>query len=281
MSDKKTMPASEKSAAGKNNLKAKKQAEKNAQKIIDEKLKKKKQQAKRSHEIQEQRKKQKETEQKKQLKEELCRQKLLKKIQAKENIRKAYKKFRYYTSAEFLVKVNYKKVFLYIILLVVAVITGIVILVNSVFMNVPTAIRNEEFSGKFESDTSATESILNKQQKNVMVKLLREKGCKDFDFYINSVVEIDDKFRTNSLMFGNMSDYVLVATIYDNDGTVLYRSLGLKPNKEINEATFFDEMEYGQHNVKVAVNAYNKKTYEKIGTKFAELSLTIGVDFDE
>lgn len=281
MSDKKIMPASGKSAAGKNNIKAKKQAEKNAQKIINEKLRKKKLQEKRSKEIQEQRRQQKEAEQKKQQKEENRQQRILRKIRKKENIRNAYKKFRYYTSADFLVRVNYKRVFLVIILPITSLTVGIVLLVNSVFFNVPKDIRNMEFGGNLASDSIAQESVFNKQQKNVMVKLLKEKGCKDFDFYINSVIEINDEFKTKSLMFGNMSDYILVATIYDSDGKVLFRSLGLKPDKEINEAEFFDEMEYGQKKVKVAANAYNRKTFEKIGTKYAEVTLTIGVDYDE
>lgn len=281
MSDKKSMPASGKSAAGKNNLKAKKQAEKNAQRIIDEKQKRKKLQEKRSREIQESRQKKKELELKKQQKEENRQQRILKKIQKKENLRKAYKKFRYYTSAEFLIKVNYKKVFLCIVLPVAVVVTGIVMLVNSVFVNVPVEIRNTEFNGRYESDTVATDSVFNKQQKKTMVNALKEKGCQKFDFYINSVIEIDDNFQTDSLTFGNLSDYILVATIFDEDGTVLYRSLGLKSGKEINKAEFFDELEYGQREVTVAVNAYNKKTYEKIGTKYAKVSLTIGVEYDD
>ena len=86
----------------------------------------------------------------------------------------------------------------------------------------------------------------------------------------------------DDLCFGNTktNDFVLIATVYDKDNTVLYRSLGLEPGKEINRAKLFGEMSYGIHDVKVAVNAYDKNTNKKIGTRYAKIKIAVGVEYN-
>ena len=73
---------------------------------------------------------------------------------------------------------------------------------------------------------------------------------------------------------------MLIATVYDKENTVLYRSLGLEPGKEINRAKLFGEMSYGKHDVKVAVNAYDKNTNKKIGTRYAKIKIAVGVEYN-
>lgn len=278
MSNKKNVPVADKTVAGKNNYKRKKQAEKDARRVLEEKERKQKQREKRSEEIRKQR-------QKVSAKNNRIAEKAEKKKRSKEhrkNRRDNFRtKFKYYTSKEFLGSFNYFRIFTFIILPIALIVTGIVCVSHSVFVNVPTDIRKTEFNGRLESETVAQESVFNAQQQQVFMDALKARGSRSFEFYFNSVVDINDDFSTDDLCFGNpeSNDCVLIATVYDGD-TVLYRSLGLEPGREINRAKLFGELSYGVHDVKVAVNAYDINTNEKVGTKYAEIKLAVGVDYN-
>lgn len=278
MSNKKNVPVADKTVAGKNNYKRKKQAEKDARRVLEEKERKQKQREKRSEEIRKQR-------QKVSAKNNRIAEKAEKKKRSKEhrkNRRDNFRtKFKYYTSKEFLGSFNYFRIFTFIILPIALIVTGIVCVSHSVFVNVPTDIRKTEFNGRLESETVAQESVFNAQQQQVFMDALKARGSRSFDFYFNSVVDVNDDFSTDDLCFGNpeSNDCVLIATVYDGD-TVLYRSLGLEPGREINRAKLFGELSYGVHDVKVAVNAYDINTNEKVGTKYAEIKLAVGVDYN-
>lgn len=278
MSNKKNVPVADKTVAGKNNYKRKKQAEKDAKRVLEEKERKQKQREKRSEEIRKQR-------QKVSARNNRIAEKAEKKKRSKEhrkNRRDNFRtKFKYYTSKEFLGSFNYFRIFTFIILPIALIVTGIVCVSHSVFVNVPTDIRKTEFNGRLESETVAQESVFNAQQQQVFMNALKARGSRSFEFYFNSVVDVNDDFSTDDLCFGNpeSNDCVLIATVYDGD-TVLYRSLGLEPGREINRAKLFGELSYGVHDVKVAVNAYDKNTNEKVGTKYAEIKLAVGVDYN-
>lgn len=278
MSNKKNVPVADKTVAGKNNYKRKKQAEKDARRVLEEKKRKQKQREKRSEEIRKQR-------QKVSAKNNRIAEKAEKKKRSKEhrkNRRDNFRtKFKYYTSKEFLGSFNYFRIFTFIILPIALIVTGIVCVSHSVFVNVPTDIRKTEFNGRLESETVAQESVFNAQQQQVFMDALKARGSRSFEFYFNSVVDVNDDFSTDDLCFGNpeSNDCVLIATVYDGD-TVLYRSLGLEPGREINRAKLFGELSYGVHDVKVAVNAYDINTNEKVGTKYAEIKLAVGVDYN-
>lgn len=286
MSNKKNVPVAGKTVAGKNNYNKKKdaqrkkaEAEKNAKRLIEEKRKKQKQREKRSEEIRRQR-------QKISAKETRTAERKAKKEKAKllHKRRKArfVKKIRYYTSKKFLSSLNYFRIFICIILPISLIITASICISQSVLVNVPADIRAAEFNGRVESETVAGDSIFNVQQQQVFVDAIKSKGSRKFSFYFNSVVNVGDDFSTDDLCFGNpkTNDFVLIATVYDKDNAVLYRSLGLEPGKEINRAKLFGEMSYGIRDVKVAVNAYDKNTNKKIGTRYAKIKIAVGVEYN-
>lgn len=288
MSNNKNRPAAEKSAAGKNNskknMKAKQklnaQAEKRAKQIVEEKHRAKKQIQKRSEEIRKQRAKANEKEQ-----EQL--RKVEKKAQLKnsfekiiKSVKKFFKRVKYYLSKEFLLSINYKRVFIFIVLPL----TFVVILVNgiskTVLFNVPAETRNYKYNSRLESEITSEKTLFSAEQQKTFVKQTRAKGSRRFDFYINTVLSVDDDNTISSLGFGNPweNECILIATIYSENGDVLYRSLGLECGREINSAKLFTSVSYGVHDVKVAVNAYDRETNEKIGTKYAKIKLAVGVD---
>lgn len=296
MSNKKKKPAAGKSVAGKTNSgqnnpeKSKKQtekqkaeAEKQAQRVREERQKAERERARKSEEIQKRREKQK-------VKDE----KTEKKNEAKEKVASVFKnvadsfkgsasafrqKVKYYTSKEFLGSFHYTRILVFIVLPLVLIGVGIFMFLQTPLVNVPSEIRNFEFNGRLESSLMAKSSAFSTQQQAMFIDSVGAHGGGDFEFYINTEITLDDNGETDSLRFGNpqSNGCILVATVYDGEGRVLYRSLGLESGKEINEAKFFEELKYGTHEVKVAVNAYDSRTNEKIATKYAEIILSVGV----
>lgn len=288
MSNKKNVPVAGKTVAGKNNFdkknkknaqKKRTEAEKNARRVIEEKQKKQKQREKRSEEIRKQRRKANEKQTRATTKQAKKAAAKAKQKSRKENFGK---KVRYYTSKEFLGSFNYFRIFVFIVVPIALIVFGAVSLSQSVFMNVPAEIKSTEFNGRIESEAVAEKSVFNSLQQQVFIDSLKAKGNKNFKFYINSVIKVDDDFTADELCLGNPSenDCILIATIYDSDGQVLYRSLGIEPGTEINRAKLFTELSYGVHDVKVAVNAYDKNNYNKIGTQYAKIKLAVGVEYN-
>lgn len=293
MANKKNKPAAGKSVAGATNSgknispknkkhidKQKSEAAKQAQKVQEERLKAERERAKKSEDIRKRREKQKvrdEKTEKKQLDKEKRTNDRKKKVVF---LKKIWDKVSYYTSKEFLGSFNYIRIFLFVVLPIVLIGFGISFLVQATFLNVPAEIRNLEFNGRLESSLVAKDSAFNSQQRQVFIESLDTHGSSKFDFYINSAIPVGDNGEIEELCFGNPNDedIILVATVFDKEGEVLYRSLGLEKGKEINEVKLFQEVAYGTHKVKVAVNAYDRETNEKIGTKYARIKLCVGVD---
>lgn len=294
MSNNKKKPAAGKSVAGKTNSKKNNtknssskskqkqrvQAEKDAKRVIEEMHKAQKQKQKKSAEIHKRRAKENEKKQKTQQKAQNKAERKDRQKRAASIFRSIWNKIKFYTSKEFLGSINYIRVLIFIVIPVVLLVFGFIRVSKAVVFNVPHEIISYEYNSRLESETVAKESVFNAQQQQVFTDALHSAGSRKFDFYINSVVPVDDDGITKELCFGNPehNSCVLVVTVYDKSGEIIYRSLGLENGKELNEAKMFTSLSYGLHDVKVAVNAYDKETNEKIGTRYAKIKLAVGVD---
>ncbi len=286
MSNNKKKPAAGKSVAGKTNSgkskdkakvnqKQRAEAQKQAQRIAAERDKAQRERARKSEEIQKRRAKQSEKEQRLEKKQESK----ARRSQLKQNfilsLKSGLKRFKYYTSKEFLGSFNYTRIFIFIVLPIVLLGVGIHLFSQTVLMNVPVDIRSYSYSGRL--DESAEASKLSESQQAVLADELNSRGSGTFEFYIKPEIRFDSDGECEGLCFGNISenDCVLIAVIYDSEGEILYRSLGLESGKELNFAKLFKNVSFGVHEVKVAVNAYDSETYEKIGTRYAEIMLRV------
>lgn len=296
MSNKKKKAAAGKSVAAKTNSgqktpektkkekeKQKAEAEKQAQRVRDEKQKAERERAKKSEDIKKRREKQRVKDEKAEKKTEK-KEKIASSFKGgfsalKAFLTKAKGKLGYYTGKEFLGSFRYSRIFVFIVLPLVLIGVGIYFFLLTPLVNVPAEIRSFDFSGRLESSLTAKPSAFSESQQLTFIKSVGAHGSGDFEFYINTDITIDDNCETENLRFGNPQGNacVLVATVFDEEGRVLYRSLGLEEGKEINSARFFEEISYGTHDVKVAVNAYDSSTHEKIATKYAEIRLSVGV----
>lgn len=294
MSNNRNRPAAGKSVAGKNNsghknslsdkeLKRRRsQEDKDAKRLQKEKERRELAREKKSADIRKRREEQSKKELKLSEKKEQREIKEAKRQLRFDSFKKFLSKLRYYTSRKFLRSFNYGRIFMFIIVPVALIIFGSVSFANSAFANVPAEIRNYEYEGRTETGAVVGESAFNSQQISVFTDTLKSHGSRKFKFYINSRIHIDDDGKTSDLCLGNPSENgcVIIATIFDKDGKILYRSLGLEPGCELNNVTFFEKLPYGTHNVKVCANAYDAASHEKIGTRYAKIQLLVGVDAD-
>ncbi len=282
MSDKKKMPAAGKSVAGKTNSgknsskqnaklkeKQKAEAQRQAQRVAAERDKAQRERARKSEEIQKRRAKQSKKAQKAENKiENKIRRTDERKIFI-ESAKNVYIKAKYYVSKEFLCSVDYGKLFRFVVLPVAVFCVALSAFLQTTIANVPAEIRRFDYNGRVEIQAQLPK--LSESQQTLLSDELDAAGSGKFDFYIKPEIRFEDG-ETDGLCFGNPNEScVLVATVFDENGEVLYRSLGLESGKEINKAKLFKSISFGRHEVRVAVNAYDPDTNKKIGTKYADI----------
>ena len=204
---------------------------------------------------------------------------------SQENIKnkKVKKNRKKLTFREFAKKYDIGKIAI-ALLLAVAIVAGIVYLIVSLFtsgVKVPDEIKNAEYKGRIESSSVAIETDISAEQQKTLSKSVSVKGNKSaFKFYTNKEIVMDDYSDPALIEFGSVSsnDCVLLAFLIDENGKLLYRSLGVEPGKKIGSVSLFDSVPYGKHKLTLIVNGYDPETYEKKGTQTTSVNLTIGAD---
>lgn len=178
-------------------------------------------------------------------------------------------------------KLKNKKVFIAVSVFAAAVLICVTVMFFCGSVNIPDEVRNAQFKGRLEADSVAIESVLSDSQQKKLSKAVKAKGnVGTFDFYVNEEISIDEQTDPALLEFGSVSsnDCVLLAFLIDENGEIIYRSLGVEAGKEIRSVRLFDSVAYGTRNATLVVNGYDTETYEKIGTQSVKICLKIGVD---
>ena len=163
----------------------------------------------------------------------------------------------------------------------IAALVVVVVLVAFGNPSLPDSVKNVEFKGRLEPDSVAAETRLSEAQQEKLSKSVKARGSTGaFDFYVNDEISVQEHTDPVLLEFGNNSsnDCVLVAFLLDENGEVIYRSLGVEPGEEVRSVMLFDSVSYGTQTATLAVNGYDARTYEKIGTQTVKIKLKIGVD---
>ena len=163
----------------------------------------------------------------------------------------------------------------------IAALVVVVVLVAFSNPSLPDSVKNAEFKGRLEPDSVAAETRLSEAQQEKLSKSVKARGSTGaFDFYVNDEISVKEHTDPVLLEFGSNSsnDCVLVAFLLDENGEVIYRSLGVEPGEEIRSVMLFDAVSYGTQTATLVVNGYDARTYEKTGTQTVKIKLKIGVD---
>ncbi len=164
---------------------------------------------------------------------------------------------------------------------VVAVAVAVLVIIFTQNLDIPSSVRDAEFKGRLEPSSVATEIALSPTRQKKLADSVNARGNNGaFDFYVNEEITLDEHGDPVLIEFGNIesNDCVLVAFLLDENGEVIYRSLGIEPGEEIRTVRLFDSVSYGTHNATLVVNGYNSESYRKLGTQTVDINLKIGVD---
>jgi cell division protein FtsL len=165
----------------------------------------------------------------------------------------------------------------------------IIVLAGGVFTVYHFATRYEipqdaiqEYAGVKEDEYNIRDIDIGINEQLQKVKMMHIKGDKKaFKFFARDQLVFNEWYEESAFTFGNVSsnNCILIASILDKDGNLLYRSRGLEPGKLIPRIKLFQELPYGSYDAMLVVAAYDAKTKEMIGVQYTRIRLVIGIEY--
>lgn len=195
-----------------------------------------------------------------------------KKISAKPKLSKRIKNY--------IVKIGINK-FAAIVLAVSAVIAAVCIIVwvtSSQFGIPDEAVR--KYAGR---NISADITLTVKDDLEIQYKLadeMKRKGdTKKFRYYATDKLVFVEKNSVANLGLVNVWDNecVIMASIVDAEGNVIFSSLGLPPGQSLTDIGI-NPRPYGTYDMKLVVAGYDPETFELIGVQSSDLTVQVGIE---
>lgn len=109
---------------------------------------------------------------------------------------------------------------------------------------------------------------------------MKRKGDTDeFRYYAETEITFVEKYLPAKLNLVNVFDNecVLIASIVDEAGNVVYQSLGLLAGRRLSDITI-NSLPYGTHETKLVVAAYDPESYKLIGVQYSDLTVQVGIE---
>ena len=125
---------------------------------------------------------------------------------------------------------------------------------------------------------------INEEEQAERAKDMKRKGQKSkFDFFCNNEIEFEYSTAYGTLVLANIAtnDCIIVASIFDEDENLIYRSGGIEPGRYLSQIRLFAPPKDGKHTCRLYVSAYDKETNEVIGVQYTDLTIWIGVSAGE
>ncbi len=141
----------------------------------------------------------------------------------------------------------------------------------------------QEYAGVNEDERDIRDINIGINEQLERAKELKVKGDKKaFKFFVKDKLVFNEWYEESTFSFGSVStnECVLIVSMLDKDGNLLYRSKGLEANKLIPRIKLFYEIPYGTYDVTLVVAGYDPKTKEMIGVQYTQMSLVIGIEYN-
>lgn len=144
------------------------------------------------------------------------------------------------------------------------------------------------YSGKdFEDSDVGVISISDEKQSELVKKTDVSGNTSKFSFYANTVMSVSSPDSALPITLSNptTSDKMLLCTIVNDDGVIVYRSLGIAPGRFLNKVKLSQYLDYGKNELTLYVSAFKTSdagtelTYKKVGTQRVKLEVTVGTDY--
>lgn len=137
-----------------------------------------------------------------------------------------------------------------------------------------------EYRGRNIPDTSTyivTDDLVT--QYEFTDKMERKGDTEAFRYYAATQIVFPEKYSSANLNLVNVfdNDCVFIASIVDETDTVVYRSLGLVSGRALSDI-YISDLNYGTHDMKLVVAAYDPESYELIGVQYSDLTVQVGIE---
>ncbi len=110
-------------------------------------------------------------------------------------------------------------------------------------------------------------------------EMKRKGDIKKFRYYATDKLVFAEKNSVANLGLVNVWDNncVIMASIVDKEGNVVFSSLGLPPGQCLTDIGI-NPRPYGTYDMKLVVAGYNSETYELIGVQSSDLTVQVGIE---
>ncbi len=182
------------------------------------------------------------------------------------------------TASKKAVSVSKKVIIICAAVLVAA--AGIFALYFSLRFKIPE-VAIPEYYGRDIPETESLPLLAELEEQYKYAEEYAAKGDSVFKCYAADSITFDEAFGYGNLDLANVMDNncTLIATIVDDAGAVIYRSLGLPAGRYIHDIRLFNqELPYGQYDFKLIIAAYNSETHENVGVQYHDLTVNIGIE---
>ncbi len=133
-------------------------------------------------------------------------------------------------------------------------------------------------------------SITDEQQMEYVKQTNAKGNTRAFKFYANTEMQILTSTSSLPISVANptSSRVVLLFTLVDENGAMLYRSRGITPGQYLNNITLYKPLEYGDNELTLYVSAFSAEEgkdggteYKKEGTQRAKIKIKVGEEYME
>ncbi|MGN0635600.1 MAG: hypothetical protein ACI4I5_05200 [Acutalibacteraceae bacterium] len=76
------------------------------------------------------------------------------------------------------------------------------------------------------------------------------------------------------------NDCDLVATIFDKDGRILYRSDGIEPGKYLSQIRLMQGLQAGEYSCRLYVTGFDRETQKAVGVQYTKLKIIVEENTD-
>ena len=118
------------------------------------------------------------------------------------------------------------------------------------------------------------------KQEKLVSSMQRKGDVKKFGFYAETYQHIEESYEAIEINLANpvTNDCAFIVSLVDTEGNLYYRSLGIPNGYILPKVYLRQDYPYGTFDFKLVVSAYDKETFEHIGTQYSDLTIEIGYE---
>ena len=144
------------------------------------------------------------------------------------------------------------------------------------------------YSGRSFDDSEVSLIAISAEKQAEHIRNTEVKGDKNkFAFYANTAISVSEPDSLLPIAFSNptINEDILLCSLVNKDGVVVYRSLGVVPGRYLTNIRLSRYLDYGVNELTLYVSAFRAEGteddyhFEQIGTQKAKIEVHVGNDY--